>query len=329
MDVIANRQLLARLRRIARGFPLAWPAYRMYWKTRRWLESRKDYPENRTVQNFGGFASPTLDQPVTQLCTSAQMLCKTYDCWCDAMHSPARFSRKQWEFVFILQALSLRGMLSPGRVGLGFGCGREPLAGLFARYGCQVVATDLAPETAKDQGWVATMQHASSLEALYQCAEEFVSREVFFDRVDFRVVDMNTIPDDLSGKFDFVWSACALEHLGSLRHGMDFVKNSVRCLKPGGVAVHTTEFNISSLEQTLESPGCSIYRACDIEQLIRELVADGHEVAPLNLNTGTAPVDHHVDLPPYGFSPHLKLMLEGYVVTSIGLIVSRPTGLDQ
>jgi hypothetical protein len=61
MDVIANRQLLAKLRRIARRFPLVWPAYRMYWKIRRWLESRKDYPANRTIENFGEFAAPSLN----------------------------------------------------------------------------------------------------------------------------------------------------------------------------------------------------------------------------------------------------------------------------
>ena len=105
---------------------------------------------------------------------------------------------------------------------------------------------------------------------------------------------------------------------------MDFVKNSMRCLKPGGIAVHTTEFNISSNDATLEDPNCSIYRVRDIKQLIDELESEGFLVEPLNLNTGTGGVDNHVDLPPYGFSPHLKMVLSGFVVTSIGLIIKRP-----
>jgi hypothetical protein len=36
--------------------------------------------------------------------------------------------------------------------------------------------------------------------------------------VDFDVADMNAMPDTL-GQFDFVWSACAFEHLGSIRQG--------------------------------------------------------------------------------------------------------------
>jgi SAM-dependent methyltransferase len=135
---------------------------------------------------------------------------------------------------------------------------------------------------------------------------------------------MNQVPTDLHGQFDFVWSACCFEHLGSLRHGMDFVRNSSRCLKPGGIAVHTTEFNLSSKTETMETPPCSVYRESDIRTLLEELHKDGFETAPLNLNTGGEPVDRHIDLPPYGFSPHLKLMLEGIVVTSIGLIIRRP-----
>lgn len=88
--------------------------------------------------------------------------------------------------------------------------------------------------------------------------------------------------------------------------------------------MHTTEFNLSSDEQTLESPGCSVYRRSDIEQLIAELEEDGYEVAPLNLDTGTHWIDRYVDLPPYRASPHARAMLDGIVVTSIGLVVRRP-----
>jgi len=57
-------------------------------------------------------------------------------------------------------------------------------------------------------------------------------------------------------------------------------------------------------------------------------VVMGYEVAPLNLNTGDKSVDRYVDLPPYRFSPHLKLELDKYVVTSVGLIIRRKANLD-
>lgn len=324
MDVVAQRHLLAKVRRIARGVPLFWPLYGVYWRARSWYEAEKDYSAAASLYEFGVYPEPNLENPVSQLCTSNQLLSPVYRKWCRAMHSPARFSRKQWEFVFILQVLKMAGILGKGKKGLGFGCGREPLAGLFAKYGCEILATDLARELAHERGWVDTMQHASSLEGLYSCASEFITEQDFSERVTFRSVNMNDIPPDLEGRFDFVWSACALEHLGSLQHGLDFIKNSTRCLKKGGVAVHTTEFNLSSNDATCEDPSCSIYRARDMERLTTELEAAGYQVEPLNFNAGGGKVDKHIDIPPYGFSPHLKLMLSGYVVTSIGLIIRRP-----
>ena len=133
---------------------------------------------------------------------------------------------------------------------------------------------------------------------------------------------MNAISEDLTG-FDFVWSSCAFEHLGSIERGLAFVTRAMRCLKPGGIAVHTTEFNLSSNGPTVESRDLSVFRRQDIERLVRELEAAGHRVWPLNLNPGNGPVDRYVDVPPYRSEPHLKLRLDRFVITSIGLAIER------
>jgi hypothetical protein len=70
--------------------------------------------------------------------------------------------RKFWEFAYISQCLEERGMLQPGRRGLGFGVGREPLASVFAKRGCAIVATDLAANAATRLGWAQSNQHASA-----------------------------------------------------------------------------------------------------------------------------------------------------------------------
>jgi len=324
MDAIANKEQLAKLRNLVRSIPLGWWVYGRYWALRSWFEARQQYDADHAVEFFGEFPEPTLDSPVSQLCTQTQLQSARYRYWCTQMRCIARFSRKQWEFAYILEVLDQAGLLVPGKTGIGFGCGREPLVGLLANFGCELTATDLDADRAMAQGWANTMQHSSSLNALYDCAREYIARDDFYSRVSYRTVDMNAIPEDFAGQADFVWSACALEHLGSLQHGLDFIRNSLQCLRPGGVAVHTTEFNLSSKTTTLESPACSIYRESDIRSLIQELEAEGYEVAPLNLCTGNGPVDRHVDLPPYNMSPHLKLMLEGYVVTSVGLTVRKP-----
>jgi len=323
MDVVKNRATIEHLRKNARRIPFFWKFYWLYWRLRSWLESRRVYNLDRELVDFGSYAKPSLEYPTSQLCTANQCYEKTYLHWCKTLDSPSRFMRKQWEYVYIMQVLRHLGYLNENTRGLGFGCGKELLAGIFAKKGCHIVATDLSQKEAMERGWVETMQHSSDLDELYLSCNKVIDKKTFTERVSFQNVDMNAIPNDLTG-FDFVWSACAFEHLGSLEHGMDFVKNAMKCLKPGGVAVHTTEFNLSSNEDTFETEGCSVYRKKDIDRLVKELEAEGYVVSPVNYHTGNMNVDKYIDVPPYGFSPHLKLLLENYVVTSIGLIIKRP-----
>jgi SAM-dependent methyltransferase len=190
----------------------------------------------------------------------------------------------------------------------------------MAARGCSVVATDLDQETAAGHGWVETGQHARQLDDLND--RGLCAPDAFRELVSFRAQDMNAISDDLTD-FDFVWSSCAFEHLGSIEHGLAFVTRAMRCLKPGGLAVHTTEFNLSSNGPTVEIPDLSVFRRKDIERLVRSLEHDGHRVWPVNLQPGTGPVDHFVDLPPYRAEPHIKLRLSRFVITSIGLAIER------
>jgi len=263
---------------------------------------------------------PTLRAPVSQACTQKQMEEPCYFQWCRAIREAPRMHRKQWEFCYILQALETRGMLAPGKRGLGFGVGREPLAAVFASRGVSVLATDLEPEGARQAGWVATAQHAVSKAALND--RGICDPETFEKLVEFRFMDMNAIDQDLVGQFDFVWSACALEHLGSIRRGLEFVVNSVRCLKPGGVAVHTTEFNCSSNRDTLDNASTVLFRKRDFLLLERRLKLMGAEMA-FNFNLGEQPLDRHVDVPPYSTDSHLKLQIMRWATTSFGLIVHK------
>jgi hypothetical protein len=141
---------------------------------------------------------------------------------------------------------------------------------------------------------------------------------------EFEFVDMRKIPGKYSQKFDFTWSACALEHLGSLDAGMDFILESMKTIKPGGVAIHTTEFNVSSEDSTIEIGDTVLYRKKDLEKLIQKARMEGFEI-DMDWNYGGQPLDYYVDIPPYQHNPHLKLLLSGYTATSVGLIISKPT----
>lgn len=256
---------------------------------------------------------------VSQLCTEAQFKTDTYKYWCNEIKQKPTFHRKQWEFVYILQALSERGMLQPNKKGVGFGVGREPLPAVFAKYGVEVLATDLDLAAAQKSGWVASKQHLNNIALLNN--ENIVSKQKFDALIKTREVDMRNIPTDIRG-YDFTWSSCALEHLGNIEKGLQFIEDSLETLVPGGVAVHTTEFNLSSNENTITEGNTVLFRKQDIQKLVSKLQALGHEVY-VNYNPGHGALDAFVDLPPYKSSNHLKLQIEGYKCTSIGLIIKK------
>jgi SAM-dependent methyltransferase len=267
----------------------------------------------------------------SQLCRSDSLLSPELLAWAQELRpawefaaapgSPVLVNRKVWEWLFAARALEERGMLRPGRRGLVFGVGREPLAAAFAARGCEIVATDLDPVLAAARGWVETAQHAATVPDLDE--HGLCDPATLAARVTLRTVDMTDIPSDLRD-FDFLWSLCAFEHLGSLGTGARFVLESLRCLRPGGLAVHTTEFNLSSDDDTLTDGPTVIYRRHDIDALVGALRLAGHRHDDVDYDAGDAPADRHVDEPPYG-EPHLRLRWEGHVVTSLALVITRAT----
>lgn len=267
-----------------------------------------------TPQRHG---EPSLADPVSQLCTEAQFAEPGYARWCAAIGEPPRLHRKQWEFCYILQVLEARGMLAPGRRGLGFGVGREPLVAAMAARGVEVTATDLSPEAARAHFWADTDQHASGLDLLNERA--LCPPRAFAERVRFEHADMRAVPAHLAG-YDFVWSACAFEHLGSLGAGIDFVIASLATLRPGGVAVHTTEYNLANGWRTRDHGATVVYRRRDLERLFERAAALGF-FTEANWMPGSGTLDVHVDQPPYSPDNHVKLAYRGMTVTSFGLVL--------
>jgi hypothetical protein len=238
----------------------------------------------------------------------------------DLLETP-RFHRKLWEFVVIVQALIERDMLRDGRHGLGFGVGTEPLPALFAARGVDVLATDLAADDVRAVDWGPTGQLAARIEDLQWPGICEPSR--FLQRVRFQSMDMTRIPSELAGQFDFSWSSCAFEHLGSIQAGIDFIAHQVELLKPGGVAVHTTEFNCMSDDVTLEAPSVVIFRLRDVLRMRDAVRSAGGRLVPLLIHPEVAGIDGTIDLPPYSSDRHLKLRLADHVTTSVVLIVEK------
>lgn len=261
---------------------------------------------------------PSLREPTSQLCTASQFLEPEYKYWCEKIKESPKFHRKQWEFIYILNALNKFNMLTPGTYGLGFGCGKEPLPSVFAGYGIHILATDQPSDTIGASAWASSNEYTSCLEDLYHSS--ICERNKFKSFVQFDYVDMNDVPKKFENTFDFIWSACALEHLGSIQNGLNFIENTLRCLKPGGIAIHTTEFNLSSLTETYQSPELCFFRKSDIDNLYLKIK---NHMYPVNYCMGNQILDNYIDLPPYTSREHLKLLLYSYITTSIGIIIKK------
>lgn len=292
--------------------------------------ARQRFAEGHAGPDFSAPAEPVRVGLTSRVCRQADIEHDWLRHWCPALFCYPLYHRKLWEDCFVLQALWEAGMLEPGRRGLGFAVGQEQLPSLFAARGLEITATDLDPADRRARGWLASGQHSAATAAHLHHPHQ-LERAAFDARVSFRAVDMRRIPADLGG-YDFLWSVCALEHLGTLERGLDFVLRAMRCLKPGGVAVHTTEYNLNQQERTLGRGKTVLYQRRHLDALAARLAAEGHAMLAFDDAGGEGLLDQFVDLPPYQYHPfplgplhppHLRLAFRGRIVTSAGIIIRK------
>lgn len=312
------------LTEVARNIPLAHLNFKMFgYDVARSLVDALPVYQETVARHVGLQSKPSIQADIeSDWCAH----------WCGQLQIPVVFHRKIWELAYALQAIYENGHLRAGARGLGFGCGVEPLPSYLAAHGVSVTMTDLAPAEAQAAGWAHTNQHASSLKAAFQ--PHLVDEGRFDEHVSLRYVDMNAIPADLNG-YDFCWSICAFEHLGSIDKGMAFIENSLKTLRPGGLSVHTTELNINPEGPTIDNWATVLFQRRHFEALATRLRAQGHYVADLDFFLGDKPMDRFVDLPPYhhdlpaaigewiGHPQHLKVAVDGFASTCFGIVVRK------
>jgi len=271
-------------------------------------------------------AAPRIVELASKGCTQRDIESDWAAFWCSELACAPIYHRKIWEFCYVSQALYNHGKLASQSRGLVFGCGDEPLPSLFAKYGCSVLATDLDPANSGSAAWIESGQHSLSVERLRKA--NICPDPALRANIDLRFVDMNNIPPDLDGGFDFCWSTCSLEHLGSIEKGIAFIERSLRTLRPGGVAVHTTEWNMSDEGGTIDNAQTVLFQKKHLLEAIARIRRAGFTVAEPDFALGEDLFDGITDLPPYGVHGldllHLRVALWGYRCTSFGLIIQRP-----
>lgn len=280
-------------------------------------------------------SEPQTHNLVSKPTTQSDMESPWFKYWCSQIQAAPIYHRKLWEFAFVLQALYENGLLQQGCEGVGFGCGQEPLASYFASKNIKALVTDLAPEQVVGLGWAETGQHTTSLEQAFY--PNIVSRKTFEANIRHRCIDMNNIPA-FDKSFDFCWSVCALEHVGSIKKGLDFIENSLLSLKPGGIAVHTTEFNYLSDEKTIDNWPTVLFLRKHFEELATRLAKNGHKMLGPDFAIGNGVLDKFIDVPPYALgngwlapeqwansnqAGHLKLAIDGFACTCFGIIIRK------
>lgn len=230
--------------------------------------------------------------------------------------------RKEWEFAYISRVLQSKELLHEGKRGLGFAVGKEPLASYFASKGVVIRASDLAPTDVSALGWLKSGQNANGdVNEIFH--PELCDERVFREKVFYRNIDMNEIPDD-EFNFDFCWSSCAIEHLGSIELSKSFLKKSLAVLNPGGISVHTTEFNLSSDDNTVTEGRSVIWRKRDLLEIQKWMLSNNCKME-ISFQRGNRESDKYIDTPPHFIkSPyHLCLMQDGYITTSFAIIIEK------
>lgn len=234
---------------------------------------------------------------------------------------PVPPQRKWWEFIEIANIIyRVKGL--EGMRGIGFGVGEEPMTSALASLGAQILATDIGANHESSKDWD-NGQLAKNIESLYK--HEIIDRETFDKNVTFEELDMNNIltREDLFNQFDFSFSCGSIEHIGGIEQTIQFLVNQMNVLKPGGIAVHTTEYNLDSEEETLNAHNICLLRKRDLIELERKITEKGYELIPVDYSLGNEEADLFIDKPPHQFHQHLKLQSSGFTHTSILLVIRK------
>jgi SAM-dependent methyltransferase len=219
--------------------------------------------------------------PLTKVCDAAD--------WFDPemlhvvreeLREPPRFHRKQWEFALVFQALERLGLLGPACDGLALGGGRERLLYAVAPRVRRLLVTDLyAPDTTWKEA--RTDDPDSYVREGAPFAVDLRALQV--RRMDMRELEL---PDRA---FDFAYSCCAIEHIGTEADFAHHLREVHRVLRPGGAYVFTTEFHYG--QETVADPQNFVFGV----EALRALLASNPLLPEAECRSALAP--HRANLP--------------------------------
>ncbi len=223
---------------------------------------------------------------------------------------PARLHRKEWEFAQGVYGLRKLGCLSPRAAALGLGAGAEPIIFFLAGRLARVVATDL---------YAGEFSAQEADPRMLRDPEAFAPFSYHRDRLEVRRMDATAI-DYSPESFDVVFSFSSIEHFGTRRAQRACLASIFRVLRPGGVAVLTTEVILNAWGRHGD-----YFR---VEELLDDLIPGaGFRLAggDFSFATSRATLDGLVRLPhEIDRRPHLVLRRWRTYFTSAACFLEKP-----
>lgn len=222
------------------------------------------------------------------------------------------FHRKVWEFNQTLYGLRTLRRLPPQAVALGIGCGHEELMYFLANRLARVVATDIY-----EDGFLGGESNADVLEDPAKYAP-FNYRE---DHLEVRRMNGLAL-DARDGTFDFVFCLSSIEHFGRIADKLRALREMYRVLKPGGVAVVTTEVVLNRLGR-----GTQYFQRRTLLALVRDagFVLEREPDFRIEAEYASLPLALPMDT---FVTPHVVLRNFNTIYTSVSLFMMKPEGPD-
>ncbi|AYG62423.1 class I SAM-dependent methyltransferase [Rhizobium jaguaris] len=236
---------------------------------------------------------------------------------------------KQWECAMMLRTLSDHGVLRPGAVLAGVGAGTEETTFAIAAKGCVVFPTDRYLETTpwSDVAPAGMMVRPNQF-SQFDCPRG----SIIPVHSDARVLSLP------SNFFDGVYSAGSIEHFGSIEAVAAAAEEIGRILKPGGIAVLSTEFRLDGpVDKQWFSDDCILFTPALLQEHIIE--SSGLEVIGTPVYTTSQDTyDSRVVLIEFlqkaksmtslsdkkNAYPNLVLYHDGYLFCSVHLALRKP-----
>lgn len=253
---------------------------------------------------------------------------KNFSYWMNFIGEKPMLHSKQFQWYSILTSAYIRtldfdGNTNTPKLAIGFGVGKEPIPRALTKLNYGVVATDFYTGPDSEQ-WRAGNQLKTDhnlIELGTLNLGDIKAGELYSINL-----DMNKLPASFKEKYDFVWSTCALGHIGGYSQGINFIIQSLSLLKPGGRLVHTTEIDENDHSPKVDFPDISFYKSTDIQQVIEKINQLGF-VAEVYVNEKSgAFLDNYVISEPWDHSkPHIRLRMLGTETLAFTLQVRRPT----